>query len=75
MLPIGGSFWESLPSADTDPAAQAIAGGFAADRVGWAFASGYQAALRALVTDLPHDTLTAFCVSGDRLEMAVHCLS
>jgi hypothetical protein len=41
----------------------AIAGGCVADRVGWAFASGYQAALRALVPDLPHDTLAAFCVT------------
>lgn len=34
--------------ANTDPLSRAIAGGFAADRVGWAFASGYQAALHAL---------------------------
>src|SRR5437773_5664663 len=55
--------WRSLASAATGPAAQAIAGGFAADRVGWAFASGYQAAMRALVPGLPHDTLVAFCVT------------
>jgi acyl-CoA dehydrogenase len=55
--------WQSINSAGTDPAALAITGGFAADRVGWAFASGYQAALRALVPDLPHDTLAAFCVT------------
>jgi hypothetical protein len=48
---------------DQDTAALAIAGGFAADRVGWAFASGYQAALRALVPGLPHDVLAAFCVT------------
>ena len=29
----------------SDPIHQAIGGGFVADRVGWAFASGYQAAL------------------------------
>ena len=32
---------------------QAIAGGFHADRTGWAFASGYQAALRALLQRFP----------------------
>jgi acyl-CoA dehydrogenase len=47
----------------TDPVALAIAGGFAADRIGWAFASGYQAALRALVPDLPRDAVAAFCVT------------
>jgi alkylation response protein AidB-like acyl-CoA dehydrogenase len=55
--------WLSVDTADANPAALAIAGGFAADRVGWAFASGYQAALRAMVPDLPHDTLAAFCVT------------
>jgi alkylation response protein AidB-like acyl-CoA dehydrogenase len=55
--------WQSLNSPEASPAALAIAGGFAADRVGWAFASGYQAALRALVPDLRHDVLAAFCVT------------
>jgi alkylation response protein AidB-like acyl-CoA dehydrogenase len=47
----------------SDPVALAIAGGYAADRIGWAFASGYQAALRALLSDLPPDTIAAFCVT------------
>ncbi|HSW23064.1 MAG TPA: acyl-CoA dehydrogenase family protein [Burkholderiaceae bacterium] len=55
--------WQSLDSRAGRPAALAIAGGFAADRVGWAFASGYQAALRALLPELPHDTLAALCVT------------
>jgi len=55
--------WLSLGGAGRDSAALAIAGGFAADRVGWAFAAGYQAALRALLPALPHDTLAAFCVT------------
>lgn len=55
--------WLALESSATNPAALALAGGFAADRVGWAFASGYQAALRTLLPDLPHDTLAAFCVT------------
>jgi hypothetical protein len=55
--------WQSVHSGNPGAAALAIAGGFAADRIGWAFASGYQAALRALVPDLPHDTLAALCVT------------
>lgn len=44
---------------------QAIVSGFVADRVGWAFASGYQAALRALVPDLPADRICALCVTEE----------
>jgi acyl-CoA dehydrogenase len=36
-------------TADTTPAAAAVLGGFAADRLAWAFASGYMAALRQLL--------------------------
>lgn len=46
-----------------DPIHQAIVGGFVADRVGWAFASGYQAALRALFPDAPVDRICALCVT------------
>jgi hypothetical protein len=42
---------------------QAVVGGFVADRVGWAFASGYQAALHALFPDAPADRLCALCVT------------
>lgn len=55
--------WPGLVHGARDTAALALAGGFAADRVAWAFASGYQAALRALVPDLPDDTMAAFCVT------------
>jgi acyl-CoA dehydrogenase len=41
----------------------AILGGFAADRLGYAFASGYQAALRSLAPDLPADRLASLCVT------------
>lgn len=41
--------------------ARAAAGGFAADRLGWAFASGYQAALRRLVPGL--DGKVALCAT------------
>ena len=46
-----------------DPVHQAIVGGFVADRVGWAFASGYQAALRALFPEAPRDRICALCVT------------
>lgn len=46
-----------------DSFSHAVAGGFAADRVGWAFASGYQAALRALFPDAPEDRICALCVT------------
>lgn len=42
---------------------RAIAGGSDADRLGWAFAAGYQAALRALLPCLPDDVLAALCVT------------
>lgn len=40
-----------------------LAAGFAADRVAWAFASGYQAALHSLLPDAPADRICAFCVT------------
>ncbi|MEN9314073.1 MAG: hypothetical protein RIS35_466, partial [Pseudomonadota bacterium] len=43
----------------------AVAGGFAADRAGWAFAAGYQASLHALIPGLPTDRLLAFCVTEE----------
>ncbi|MDT7835507.1 hypothetical protein [Aquabacterium sp. OR-4] len=55
--------WPGLLHGAADTAALALAGGFAADRVAWAFASGYQAALRALVPDLPGEAMAAFCVT------------
>ncbi len=45
------------------PIDQAILGGFCADRIGYAFVSGYQAALHALLPDLPRDRLAALCVT------------
>jgi acyl-CoA dehydrogenase len=47
----------------TRPIESAIAGGFAADRLAWAFCAGYQAALRALVPQLPADALASLCVT------------
>lgn len=49
-----------------DPIDQAILGGFRADRVGFAFVSGYQAALRALVGSAAEpgdDAILSFCAT------------
>jgi len=48
-----------------EPIERAVAGGLNADRAGWAFASGYQAALRALVPALPDDVVAAMCVTEE----------
>ncbi len=45
------------------PLSRAIAGGFAADRVGWAFACGYLAALHTLFPGAPEDRICALCVT------------
>ena len=45
------------------PVERAIAAGFAADRVAWAFCSGYQAALRALLPSLPDAAIAALCAT------------
>lgn len=45
------------------PIDAAIAGGFAADRMAWAFAAGYQAALRQMVPDLAADSVSSICAT------------
>ncbi|WP_069164936.1 acyl-CoA dehydrogenase family protein [Nocardia altamirensis] len=45
------------------PVDVAIAGGFGADRLGYAFLSGYQEALRTLIPDLAADELVALCAT------------
>lgn len=55
--------WLAIAARHRDPIERAIAGGSDADRLGWAFAAGYQAALRALLPELPEDTLAALCVT------------
>ena len=45
---------------------RALSGGRAADRLGYAFAAGYEAAVHALVPALPMDSVAAFCVSEER---------
>lgn len=55
--------WRAIAAAHSRPFERAVAGGAAADRLGWAFASGYQAALRALDPTLPDEVMAAFCVT------------
>jgi len=57
--------WRDGAARAANPAEMAVLGGFDTDRVGWAFASGYQAALRALLPDLPRDCIAAFCVTEE----------
>ena len=57
--------WAALVAMHSSPMALALLGGFAADRVGWAFAAGYQSALRFLVPSLPVQALAAFCVTEE----------
>src|SRR3954464_502166 len=49
----------------TAPFDRAFAGGACADRLGFAFASGYAEALRALVPDLPPGSITALCATEE----------
>ena len=44
---------------------RAIAGGFAADRLGWAFAAGYHQALQGLVPTLPPNLPAAFAATEE----------
>jgi len=48
-----------------EPIDQALIGGVLADRVGYAFAAGYQAALRRLDADLPLDRMACFSVTEE----------
>jgi acyl-CoA dehydrogenase len=55
--------WRAISEKTRDPFERAVLGGAQADRLGWAFASGYQAALRALDPTLKDDTIAALCVT------------
>lgn len=65
-MPSRAAWWErhrAIAASERAPFDRAVLGGFAADRLGYAFASGYQAALRALVPDLPDDRVASLCVT------------
>lgn len=56
------AFRERWPGTSS-PVDDAIAGGFAADRAGYAFVAGGQAGMRALVPSLSDDAIAAFCAT------------
>ncbi len=47
------------------PVDRALALGFGSDRLGYAFAAGYDAALHALAPNVPSEYVTAFCATED----------
>jgi hypothetical protein len=55
---------QTVPHWDS-PIDRAVAGGLAADRPAWVFAAGYQAALQALLPDMPIDKIAALCISEE----------
>ncbi len=55
--------WRKIAARTQDPFERAILGGAEADRLGWSFASGYQAALRVLDPSLSDDAIAALCVT------------
>lgn len=55
--------WLAVCGARSAPIDRAIAAGFATDRVAWAFAAGYQAALRRLDPTLSDGEVAALCVT------------
>lgn len=48
------------------PADRAVIGGFLADRTAYAFAAGYETALRRLVPSLPERAVVSFCVTEEK---------
>lgn len=68
IAPIGSMavWWArnlEVTAAARSPLEAAILGGYASDRAGYAFAAGYEAALRALVPDLPREEVVSLCVT------------
>jgi hypothetical protein len=55
--------WRAIAARHRESLDRAVAGGAGADRLGWAFAAGYQSALRALLPTLPDDVVAALCVT------------
>lgn len=61
-------FWAETGAARSRfslPFDRAVVGGFLSNRLGFAFASGYQAALRALCPALPAEGVASFCVTEE----------
>lgn len=55
--------WQSLLASGAAPIGLALLGGFGADRPAWAFAAGYQAALRCLLPHTPPRALVGLCLT------------
>jgi acyl-CoA dehydrogenase len=64
------SDWKTLFDAETSgwdaPVDRAVIGGFLADRVAYAFAAGYETALRRLVPSLPERAIVSLCVTEEK---------
>lgn len=57
--------WQTQLGRWTTTAERAAAGGFASDRLGFAFATGYQAALMALCPELPPTQVSGLCATEE----------
>jgi acyl-CoA dehydrogenase len=57
-----GAFWSQLPPSES-PFESAVRGGARADRLGFAFAAGYEAALWRLLPDRDRSKLAALCAT------------
>ncbi len=55
--------WASLCAQGGSPFELAVQGGLQADRLAWAFASGHQAAIRALLPAVAPNEVVAFCLT------------
>ncbi len=55
--------FRALEARWTSPIERAIAAGFEADRLGWAFAGAYRSALRVLAPSIPDDAMAALCIT------------
>ena len=55
--------WPALDSADLTPFELAVRAGQAADRLAWAFAGGYQAAIRALLPHVHGSATASLCAT------------
>jgi hypothetical protein len=67
-IPSPAAFWKRHLAAlavGRPPIEEAILAGFSADRLGYAFAAGYHAALRALAPDLPATSIVSLCVTEE----------
>ncbi|BBO68309.1 hypothetical protein DSCA_22390 [Desulfosarcina alkanivorans] len=66
--------WASDAISRRSPIERSIFGGFLSDRLAWAFASGYQGAIRQLIPALPQGHLAALCIteSGGNRPRDIH---